>query len=44
MTATTGCFYGTIAKFTAAVKKTHGDNEHAKNYLALVKMVKAMWK
>ena len=44
MTATTGCFYGTIAKFTAAVKKTHGDNEHAKNYLALVKMVKSMWK
>ena len=43
MTATTGCFYGTIAKFTAAVKKTHGENQHAKNYLALVEMVKAMW-
>jgi len=44
MSAVTGCFYGTIAKFTAAVKKTHGTNEHAKNYLALVKMVKSMWK
>ena len=44
MSVATGCFYGTIATFTAAVKKTHGTNAHAKNYLALVKMVKAMWK
>ena len=44
MSVATGCFYGTIATFTAAVKKTHGTNEHAKNYLALVKMVKSMWK
>ena len=43
MSVATGCFYGTIKEFVKAVKKTHGENQHAKNYLALVEMVKAMW-
>lgn len=28
----TGCFWGTIDEFAAAVEKTHGDNEHGKAY------------
>ena len=28
-----GCFYGTIDEFRERVKKTHGDNKHAKVYL-----------
>ena len=29
-----GCFYGTINEFREKVKRTHGDNKHAKVYLA----------
>ena len=29
-----GCFYGTIDAFREKVKQTHGDNKHAKVYLA----------
>lgn len=32
----TGCFHGTVDSFKKAVEKTHGDNEHAKNYLAAI--------
>jgi len=31
-TCATGCFQGTIDEFLAAVKETHGSNEHAKLY------------
>ncbi len=44
MSVTTGCWHGTIEEFILAAKKTHGNNQHAKNYLALVKFVKAMWR
>ena len=35
-----GCFSGTLDEFVEKVKETHGDNKHAKNYLALVEFVK----
>ena len=35
-----GCFRGTLEKFVAKVKETHNDNEHARNYLAIVEFVK----
>lgn len=31
---TCGCFYGTLDEFRAKVKATHGDNRHARDYLA----------
>jgi hypothetical protein len=34
-----GCFKGTLADFKQAVQDTHGENEHAKNYLAWIKSV-----
>jgi hypothetical protein len=37
----TGCFMGTLAKFTAAVKAEHGTNVHGKEYAAAIAMVKA---
>ena len=40
----TGCFRGTVKEFLAAVRKTHGDNEHAKAYRAAVKFIRAMEK
>ena len=36
-TCTTGCFYGTIDEFLAAVQKTHGDNKYAKQYQCIIK-------
>jgi len=33
----TGCFYGTIDEFLAAVKTTHGDNKYAKQYQCIIK-------
>ena len=30
----TGCFGGSLDEFRAAIKKTHGDNEYATEYLA----------
>ena len=41
---TTGCFHGSLSEFVKQVTKTHGTNQHATNYLALVKFVKTMWK
>ena len=38
-----GCFTGTRKKFAAQVKKTHGNNEHAKAYAAALKLADAMW-
>ena len=35
-----GCFCGTLDEFVANVKETHNDNEHARNYLAIVEFVK----
>ena len=35
-----GCFRGTLEEFTAKVKETHNDNEHARSYLAIVEFVK----
>lgn len=35
-TVCTGCFKGSIDEFEEAVKRTHGDNEHAKNYMKLI--------
>ena len=38
---TAGCFTGTLDELAAAVKKTHGDNQHGKYYLAMIEFVKA---
>ena len=35
-----GCFRGTLDEFVTKVKETHNDNEHARNYLAIVEFVK----
>ena len=40
----TGCFRGTIEEFLAAVRETHGDNEHTQAYRAAVKFIRAMEK
>ena len=34
-----GCFFGDLASFKEAVTKTHGDNKHAKNYLAACALI-----
>jgi len=42
-----GCFFGPLDEFSNAVKKTHGDNEHGKEYAAAIKMIEAhfeIWK
>ena len=38
---TAGCFTGTLDELAAATKKTHGDNQHGKYYLAMIEFVKA---
>lgn len=38
-----GCFKGTIEEFADKVKETHGGNEHARDYLALVEFVKVKY-
>ena len=35
-----GCFEGTLEEFTEKVKETHEDNKYAKEYLAIVEVVK----
>lgn len=35
-----GCFYGTLTEFVDKVKETHGNSKFAKEYLALVDLVK----
>jgi hypothetical protein len=32
-----GCFLGTIEEFKEAVKKKHGDNEYANEYMQFIK-------
>lgn len=34
-----GCFYGTIDEFREKVKKTHGDNRYAKEYLMITDLM-----
>lgn len=36
-----GCFLGSLEEFAEAVKETHGDNRHAKEYMAAIEMAKA---
>lgn len=38
---TCGCFRGNIDAFAEKVKETHGDNEHAKRYMAAIEFAKA---
>ena len=35
-----GCFYGTEKAFKKAVKETHSNNQYAKEYLSMLKVVK----
>ena len=35
-----GCFSGNIDKFKAKIKETHGDSLYAKEYLAIVEVIK----
>ena len=35
-----GCFYGSIEEFEKKVKKTHGDNQYGKEYLAFAELLK----
>ncbi|MBQ3199771.1 MAG: polymer-forming cytoskeletal protein [Firmicutes bacterium] len=35
-----GCFYGDLDEFAAKVKETHGDNQHAKEYMAAIELAK----
>lgn len=38
-----GCFFGTIAEFEVAVKKTHADNEqYKKEYIEAIRYIKAV--
>ncbi len=39
-----GCFWGTLAEFKAAVKKTHGGNLHDKTYSAAIVLVRKYFK
>lgn len=36
-----GCFFGSLEKFEAAVKRTHGDNAHGAEYRAAIELIKA---
>ena len=35
-----GCFNGTLEQFEEKVKETHGDNKYAKEYLAVIELIK----
>lgn len=37
---TCGCFRGSIEEFEAKVRKTHGDNQYANEYLAIIYLIK----
>ena len=37
---TCGCFRGNIQAFAEKVKETHGENEHAKRYMAAIELAK----
>lgn len=34
-----GCFYGTLDEFRQEVKKTHGDNDYAREYLMIADLI-----
>ena len=36
----TGCFFGDLKEFSAAVEETHGTNEHAAEYKAAIALIK----
>lgn len=38
-----GCFNGTLDEFNKKVIKTHGDNKYAKQYLAMIEMIKKIY-
>jgi carbonic anhydrase/acetyltransferase-like protein (isoleucine patch superfamily) len=40
----TGCFAGTIEAFREVVRETHGDNQHARDYLVMADFVDALVK
>lgn len=40
----TGCFFGTMEEFIAAVKNKHGKNSHAKEYQAAANLIKLHFK
>ena len=40
----TGCFNGSVEEFNAALKKKHGDNQHAQEYTAAIKLVELHFK
>ena len=37
----TGCFFGTLEEFSAAVTEKHGDNTHGREYRAVIAMIEA---
>jgi len=37
---TCGCFRGSIEEFEKQVKETHGDNKYAKQYEAIINVIK----
>ena len=37
---TCGCFFGNLDEFAKKVRKTHGDNDHAKVYMLAIDMAK----
>lgn len=37
----TGCFWGTLEAFAAAVERKHGDNEHGRYYRAVIGVARA---
>ena len=42
----TGCFFGSLDKFRAAVVETHGDSNHGREYAAAISMIEshaAIW-
>ena len=40
----TGCFFGTLPKFKAAVEKKHAENEHGQEYAAAIAMLELHFK
>ena len=38
-----GCFRGSLSEFETKVKEEHGNNKHAKDYMALIDLVKVKY-
>lgn len=38
-----GCFWDTLNAFAAAVEKTHGDNQHGRDYRNVIMLLRGMW-